>query len=327
MQTQPNQKQWVPQSSGTEASFRGISAVSARIAWASGTQGTVLRTLDGGTHWQALPVPGAEKLDFRDIQAFDASTACVLSIGPGEQSRIYQTKDGGKSWQRRFTNPNPKAFYDGFAFWDRAHGIAFSDSVDGAFPLLITNNGQTWKPLLPNVLPPALPKEGAFAASGTCIAVSGKKHVWFVTGGPAARVFHSPDRGAHWDVVTTPILSGKESQGIFSIAFLNERQGVIVGGDYSAPEAREKTAAYTNDGGKTWTLAQTFPRGFRSAVGFVPGTSPTLWVAVGTNGADYSHDGGQTWHPLGNHEHNALSLTDSQTGWAVGPKGKIFRLK
>lgn len=321
----PAVAQWQSQDSGTDADFRGLCAVSAQVAWASGTKGTVLRTVDGGKRWEKVSVPGAEALDFRDIQAFDAQEAFVLSIGPGESSRIYKTTDGGKHWRRLFTNPNAKAFYDGFAFWDRKHGIAMSDPVEGKFLLLTTDDGETWKPLIPKMLPPALPNEGGFAASGTCIAVSGKRDVWFVTGGPAARVFHSADRGVHWEVVTTPLLSGAPSQGIFSIAFQDKLNGVIVGGDYSAPQADEKNAAYTRDGGKTWTLAEINPAGYRSAVVCLQGTAPILWIAVGTSGSDTSRDGGKTWQPLDTDNYNAVSFVDSHTGWAVGPKGKIAR--
>ncbi|MCW3052497.1 MAG: oxidoreductase, partial [Chthonomonadales bacterium] len=189
----PPLAQWQPQNSGTDADFRGLCAVSAQVAWASGTHGTVVRTVDGGKHWEKVSVPGAEALDFRDIQAFDTQEASVLSIGPGEQSRIYKTQDGGKHWRHLFTNREAKAFYDAFAFWDHKHGIAISDPVEGRFPLLITEDGETWKPLVPDVMPPALLDEGGFAASGTCIAVGGRDDVWFATGGAAARVFHSAD--------------------------------------------------------------------------------------------------------------------------------------
>src|SRR5262245_5337144 len=212
----PALAEWQSQGAGTDADFRGVCAVSAQVAWASGTKGTVLRTVDGGKHWEKVNVPGAEALDFRDIQAFDAREAFVLSIGPGTLSRIYHTRDGGLSWQLQFTNPEPKAFYDGFAFRDRKHGIAVSDSVDGKFPLLATEDGETWRPLHPSTLPAALPEEGCFAASGTSIAVAGKSDAWFVTGGPAARVFYSRDGGANWDVTVSPVLSGAASQGAFS---------------------------------------------------------------------------------------------------------------
>ena len=139
-----------PQNSRTDVPLRGISAVSSKVAWASGAKGTVLRTLDGGTTWETLVIADADSLDFRDIQAFDQNTAFVLSIGPGDQSRIYKTSDGGRIWQRQFTNNDPKAFYDCFAFWDSTHGIAVSDSVDGKFPLIATSDGMTWNPVMAN---------------------------------------------------------------------------------------------------------------------------------------------------------------------------------
>src|SRR5258707_12071140 len=240
-----------PQNSKTDLQLRGISAVSGKVAWASGAKGTVLRTTDGGENWETLVIAGADSLDFRDIQAFDQNTAFVLSIGPGDQSRIYKTSDGGRIWQRQFTNNDPKAFYDCFAFWDSTHGIAVSDSVDGKFPLIATSDGMTWNPLVVKNMPAALPSEGAFAASGTCIATFGKNDVWFGTGGPAARVFHSSDRGKNWTVAETPILHGAPTQGELSLAFWTAKDGVAVGGDYKEPAKVEKTAAFTHDGGKT----------------------------------------------------------------------------
>src|SRR5690349_2832784 len=284
-----------PQSSGVDVQLRGISAVSEKVAWASGAKGTVLRTVDGGATWETLVIAGADSLDFRDIQAFDQNTAFVLSIGPGDQSRIYKTSDGGKIWQRQFTNSDPKAFYDCFAFWDSTHGIAVSDSVDGKFPLIATADGMTWNPVAVKKMPAALPNEGAFAASGTCIATFGQSDVWFGTGGPAARVFHSTDRGKNWTVAETPIIHGAASQGVFSLAFWTAKDGVAVGGDYKEPGKGEKTAAVTHDGGKTWTLASKPPQGYRSAVAVGAGHA---LVAVGTSGADISHDSGASWSPM-----------------------------
>jgi photosystem II stability/assembly factor-like uncharacterized protein len=320
----PAWAQWEPQMSGVDVQLRGISTVSQKIAWASGAKGTVLRTLDSGRHWEKLTVAEAEGLDFRDIQAFDDKTAFVLSIGPGEQSRIYKTADGGRHWQLQFTNRDPKAFYDCFAFWDRNHGMAFSDSVDGSFPLLAFD-GNDWRPLVPHTLPSALPNEGGFAASGTCIATAGKNDVWFVTGGLAARVFHSADRGKNWTVVNSSILSGAPTQGIFSITFWDSARGVIVGGDYNNPKNQEKNAAFTTDGGKNWTLASRGPQGYRSAVAFIPHTSPLILVSAGTSGSDYSLDGGRAWQPLDAEDYNAVSFSGPSAGWAVGPKGRIAR--
>ena len=316
----PASAQWQQQFSGTDVQLRGISAVSERIAWASGAKGTVLRTIDGGEHWTKVDVPGAEALDFRDIQAFDWDTAYVLSIGPGDQSRIYKTADGGRIWQRQFTNSDPKAFYDCFAFWDSKHGIAVSDSVDGKFPLVATSDGATWTPVAVKSMPAALPNEGAFAASGTCIATYGKNDVWFGTGGPAARVFHSSDRGMTWTVAETPIIHGAASQGIFSVAFLTRKYGVAVGGDYKNPEKTEGVAAFTHDGGRTWKLATHQPPGYRSGVDVVG----HMFVAVGTNGVDSSNTG-EGWHPLGKGNLNAISFARLTAGWGAGPEGMIFR--
>jgi photosystem II stability/assembly factor-like uncharacterized protein len=314
--------QWQQQFSGTDVQLRGISAVSDRVAWASGAKGTVLRTIDGGEHWIKVEVPGTEALDFRDIQAFDWDTAFVLSIGPGDQSRIYKTTDGGKIWQRQFTNSDPKAFYDCFAFWDSTHGIAVSDSVDGKFPLIATSDGMNWNPVVVKKMPAALPSEGAFAASGTCIATFGKNDVWFGTGGPAARVFHSADQGLTWTVAETPIIHGAATQGIFSLAFWTAKDGVAAGGDYKEPTKDEGIAAITHDGGKTWKLAPKQPKGYRSAIAV--GTSQSL-VAVGTSGVDVSLDGGNSWDSMFTEDLNAVSFAGT-SGWAVGPAGKIVTI-
>lgn len=312
-----------PQNSGVDVQLRGISAVSDKVAWASGAKGTVLRTIDGGATWERLAIVGAETLDFRDIQAFDQNTAFVLSIGPGEQSRIYKTVDGGKIWQRQFTNSDPKAFYDCFAFWDSTHGIAVSDSVDGKFPLIATSDGTNWNPVAVKKMPAALPSEGAFAASGTCIATFGKNDVWFGTGGPAARVFHSADRGQTWTVTETPIIHGAATQGIFSLAFWTAKDGVAVGGDYKEPTKDEGIAAITHDGGKTWKLASKQPKGYRSAVAVATWRS---LVAVGTSGVDVSIDGGNSWDPMFTEDLNAVSFKGDQ-GRAVGPIGKIVAIR
>src|SRR5215207_10339266 len=192
--------QWVAQTSGTTVRLRGVSAVSARVAWASGANGTYARTSDGGRTWAAGVVPGAEELDFRDVHAFDAETAYLLAIGEGERSRIYKTNDGGRNWTLQFQNRRAGAFYDCIAFWDARRGLAMSDPVDGRFLVLRTEDGgRNWKEIGASGMPPALAGEGGFAASGTCVAVAGKTDAWFGTGGPEGpRVFRSADGGRKW---------------------------------------------------------------------------------------------------------------------------------
>jgi photosystem II stability/assembly factor-like uncharacterized protein len=324
------------QPSITSADLRGVSAVSSDIAWASGTKGTYLRTTDAGKNWIPDHVPGAESLDFRAVVAFSADEAFLMSAGPGDQSRIYHTTDIGRHWQLEFTNTNPKGFFDSMVFWDRTHGVVLGDPIPDQtgkdagklkFELLLTNDGQTWTPIPPSQLTPAIEGEGAFAASNTCLAIlsnpvipsAARDHVgtgafaragqgearpnpqqslpdasksgasaplqpsqseaasapdasdpnlWFATGGRAARVFHSPDRGLTWQVFDTPIMHGPESAGIVSIAFRDPRHGVIVGGDYKHPEEDGPSLAFTNDGGQSWTLSQIFPQAYSSAVAY-----------------------------------------------------------
>lgn len=174
----------LPQAFGSESGLRGLSVVSGEVAWVSGTGGTVSRTTDGGETWQVQVVPGAEKLDFRDVEAFGASVAYLLAAGPGDASRVYKTTDGGKTWRQQAVNADAQGFWDAMAFWDERNGIVFGDPVDGQFRLLITEDGgETWRPLAPTGMPRALPREGAFAASGTCLVTGGTRDVWFATGG------------------------------------------------------------------------------------------------------------------------------------------------
>lgn len=320
--------QWILQTSGTTARFRGVSAASSTVAWASGSGGTYARTTDGGASWQSSVMPGASQLDFRDLQAVDANTAYLLSIGPGEASRIYKTTDGGRGWTLQFTNQNPKAFFDAFAFWDARTGIAVSDPVDGRFSVIkTTDGGATWKELTHKSLPPAIEGDGAFAASGTCIAVQGKKNVWFGTGGAAvARVFRSSDGGGTWKVAATPITAGNASSGIFSIAFKDSRNGVIVGGDYKKENETGNNVATTTDGGASWTLSRgSRPSGFRSAVAYVAGTRGPMLVAVGPSGSDYSVDNGASWVSLGGLGFHAVSFAGVDAGWAVGEGGRVAK--
>jgi photosystem II stability/assembly factor-like uncharacterized protein len=320
---------WEPQTSGTQVRLRGVSAVDGRVAWASGDKGTVVRTTDGGRTWKASTVPGAGELDFRDVDAFSASTAYLLSIGEGEKSRIYKTVDGGEHWTLQFTNRTPGAFFNAMAFWDERNGIAFSDPVEGYFLVVVTaDGGATWTPIPAEALPAALPGEAGFAASGTSIAVYGERDVWFGMGGSAARVFHSSDRGRTWTVATTPLATG-EGAGVFSLFFWNEREGIAVGGNYKRPEDPSGNVALTRDGGKTWSApTDARPPGYRSCVAQLRGAPGPTLVAVGPSGADLSVDGGKSWKPQGSTGFHAVSTARAGKGvWAVGEQGRISLLR
>lgn len=322
---QPPAADWQPQTSGVTARLRGVSAVSDRVAWASGANGSILRTVDGGVTWRPRPVPGAEKLDFRDIDAMSAGVAYALSIGPGDASRIYKTTDGGERWELQFANTDPYVFLDAMTFWGPDRGVAFSDSVDGRFVILTTaNGGRAWTRVTADRLPPALPAEGAFAASGTNVAMHRPNAVWIGT--TAGRVLRSSDFGRTWTIAATPIRTSA-SAGIFSIAFRDARHGVVVGGDYNRESEAVDNAAITSDGGATWTLVKERGlSGFRSVVAWVPGITRSL-MAVGPSGADWSSDDGRTWTPLAGGSFDTLSFAGrTRTGWASGAHGRISRL-
>jgi photosystem II stability/assembly factor-like uncharacterized protein len=321
--------QWQAQRSGTKASLRGLSVVNAQTAWASGTGGTVLRTTDGGRTWAALAVPGAESLDFRGIKAFDSETAVVMSAGQAEQgkARIYLTSNAGRSWQQVFSSSAPGMFLDAIAFWDRWHGIAISDPVAGGFVVILTDDGgKSWKQVASENIPAALKGEGAFAASNSCLAVQGKRHGWFGTGGGgSARVFISSDRGRNWRVVATPMVAGAPSSGIFSLAFRDDQKGVAAGGDYQKAATSSGNASLTSDGGKTWTAPGAGPSPlYLSSVAYIPGGASL--VAVGTAGWARSEDGGDHWVVHQDPGFNAVSFgRTADSGWAVGSDGRIAK--
>ena len=312
---------WEKEDSGSSAGLRGIHAVGGGVVWASGSGGTVLRSEDTGYLWQQCATPpGAAKLDFRSIWAWDALNVLILSSGPGESSRLYQTTDGCSSWKLLLTNPDAAGFWDGLLFLDRQHGLIYGDPAQATgrtdhvrFGLLETRDGgKTWSPA--TELQP-LPGESVFAASNSAMTTNGGL-VWLGTS--KARVLRTGDL-ITWQSAQTPLASGNDSSGVFSLAFRDQKHGIAVGGDYRKPEEAIGTAAYTSDGGAHWSVPRKLPHGYRSAVAW--DTNDRAWITVGNNGSDISYDDGVTWQWLDSGNWNALSLP-----WAVGPNGQIGKV-
>jgi photosystem II stability/assembly factor-like uncharacterized protein len=316
------QSAWRLEASGTEASLRGIHAVNSNLAWASGSGGTILRTLDGGRHWSACATPrDGAKLDFRAVWAWSARDAIILSSGPGTLSRIYRTTDGCRHWKRMATNADPRGFWDAMVFVSRRKGFVLGDPVDGRFVLLSTGNGgRTWKRSGAPGLRAQDSASGAFAASNTSLLARRRGPMFFGAGG--AWVYRqTPPHGGHhrsWTATQAPMAHQGPAAGIFSLGY-HAHTIIAVGGDYTRPAEPSGTAAWSHDGGKHWTAARTPPHGYRSAVAW--NATEQAWIAAGTNGSDISLDGGQDWQPLGNGSWNALSLP-----FAVGPEGRIGKL-
>lgn len=311
------------QHSGTDELLIGLHAVDENVVWAGGTGGTFVRTVDGGLTWHSDTVAGADTLQFRDVHALDSENAYLLSIGTGSASRVYRTTDGGTSWDLVFVNDIEEAFFDCLDFSPDGQGIAFSDAVGGRFPLATTSDGESWESRWG---PDAQPGEGGFAASGTCLLVLGDRTVLVGTGNAdVARVLRSDDGGRTWLASPTTLVAG-EGAGITTLAFRDVRRGAAMGGDLAQPDAYTNNVAITEDGGRTWRPA-THPT-FRGAVygsSYVPG-APTL-VAVGPNGVSYSHDDAASWSPADSLSYWSVDFVTPSAGWAVGPDGRIARLR
>jgi len=312
--------QWTLQQSHTTANLRGIHNVGKGVAWASGSNGTVLRTTDGGQNWQLCSTPaGSDKLDFRAIWAWDATNAIVMSAGPGDQSRIYRTADGCQTWSLELTNNKKDGFWDAMVFHDGKTGVLIGDPVLGRFDTY-TRRDDSWSVDASSCA--ANPDEAAFAASNSSVFVFGPDRFIIGTGGKSGpRAVLSPLLADRKDKkrclgVPVPLASGSETAGVFSLAFRDLSHGIAVGGDYKLPTASRGTAAWTVDGGHHWTAASKPPHGYRSSVAWF--LDKSIWIAAGTNGSDISYDDGKTWRPLDSGNWNGLSPP-----FVVGPNGRI----
>jgi photosystem II stability/assembly factor-like uncharacterized protein len=320
---------WQDVTTGTTAHFRGLSVVSRNKVWVSGytgAGGVVFRTLDHGATWQDVsPAGQPATLQFRDIEAFSANRAVILSAGTGTDSRIYRTTDGGQTWTLVFQNNEPNAFYDCMTFFNKRVGLAVSDPPDGLKFRIIktTDGGQTWNVVDPAGMPPALSGEFAFAASGQCLTSNHGHTAWLGTGGSAqARVFTSRDRGRTWTVSATPMNSGP-TVGINALAFKSQRHGLAVGGDFAAPTASPNNFAKTRNGGATWDLITGAPAEYRSGATWVNGHTA---IAVGLSGSDFSRNGGRTWTRFDNGSLDTVDCANPNACWASGANGRVAYL-
>lgn len=323
----PLQAQWVLQESNTSASLRGLSVVNARVAWASGSGGTVIHTVDGGTTWIVQTVPGVRAPDLRSIAALDEKTAVVAATS----GHIWRTDNGGRRWTLVYVPRDSAVFLDAIGFWEAQRGssaraLALGDPINGQFFVLISEDaGRSWHVAPSGSRPTAEPGEGAFAASGSAFITHGARNAWIGTGVRLARVFRTSDAGNTWAVSTAPLADATQSSGVFALSFADAMRGVAVGGDYDKAEERKGSAAVTLDGGITWVAATTLPNGFRSGVAIVPGTDGAVVVAVGPTGTDVSLDGGRNWTFADSAGFHAVRFAPDGSGFASGGRGRIAR--
>lgn len=258
-----------------------------------------------------------------EFRATAHTAADFFVLSAGSPALLYKTGEAGRM-ELAYEDRDPEVFYDAMAFWDDRNGIAVGDAMDGCLSILLTRDGGTsWRKLPCDSLPPALEGEGAFAASNTNIAIW-ERSCWIAT--TAGRIFYSPDLGAQWEVIQSPVAHDRPTQGIYSLAFADAQTGYAIGGDYTLPEEQIGNKARTTDGGSTWELvASGKSPGYKSCVQYVPGSGGADLVAVGFTGIDYSQDGGNTWERLSEEPFYTMRFLNDSVAVAAG-RGRLARL-
>ncbi|MEZ4720996.1 MAG: hypothetical protein R2813_03860 [Flavobacteriales bacterium] len=310
---------WEPIDPNTKSHLRGLDLAADGSAWASGTEGVVLRSLDSGLTWMTVPVPSAEDLDFRDIEAIDKNTAITLNAGDGVF--IYRTNDGGQHWQLVFSDTNRSLFFDGLDF-NGEFGMAYGDPIDNRLKLLRSvNQGVSWHWVEDDIIPKTLDGEAGFAASGTGIRL-GNSSIWIATGGGTEPRILRMSAYTGWQAISIPMVSNSTS-GIFSIAFADDERGIAVGGSYVDSTMNQQNAAYTEDGGLTWNTPESNPAGYRSCVAV---EQNGIAITTGRTGTDVSYDCGKSWTNISSEGYFSCAILGDRV-IGVGRNGKIGHMK
>ena len=302
-------------------SFRAISVVSDKIIWVSGSSGTIGKSTDAGKTWEWIKVPGYETKEFRDIEAFDEHTAVIMAVG--EPAVILKTENDGRKWKAVYTNATPGMFLDAMEFWNNESGIVIGDPVNGRFFVARTfDGGNNWRPLSFDKLPVAETGEACFAASGTNVTALSRGEACFISGGSKSRFFSKDSR------IDLPVLSGKQTQGANSVAVWYKNRKIplvaVVGGDFDQPQLTTGNCALSYDGGKTWTLPQTPPDGYRSCVEFI---SQDRLITCGITGVDISNDRGKNWKKISGHGFHVCRKAKRGKSIFLAGSGKIGKLE
>lgn len=308
--------------SGTKTSLRGLSVVTDNVVWVSGSNGTVGKSSNAGKNWKWYTVRGFEKSDFRDIEAFSANVAIVISIG--EPAYILKTIDGGENWRIVYENKTKGMFLDAMDFMNGREGIVVGDPIrDKAFIATTIDGGETWQELKDKSVRTDS-GEAFFAASGTNVRLFRNGEFFMVSGGRSSNLITNNNK------TTLPILQGKETTGANSIDVFDNGYGkksnhmIVVGGDFNADSLMEKNCFISSDGGKKWKEPKEPPHGYRSCVEYL---SKDDVLSCGLNGVDYSHNGGRTWDWISKEGFNVCRIARMGTAiFLAGANGKVGRI-
>ena len=302
---------------GTATSIRGLSVVDDRIIWVSGSNGTIGRSLDSGRTFNWMTVKGFEKTDFRDVEAFDETSAVIMGIA--EPAYILRTADGGGTWKVVYENKTKGMFLDAMEFWNLNSGIVVGDPVDGKFFIARTfDGGTTWRDIPAENYPRADSGEACFASSGTNIRKLNKQEAVFVSGGLRSHLFMRDKK------ISLPIIQGKETTGANSVAVKNSKTIMVVGGDFNAKDVTFKNCFITTDAGKIWAAPATPPHGYRSCVEWL---GKKNWVSCGLNGVDFSKDEGKNWQWISKESFNVCrKAKNGKAVFFAGGGGRVGKL-
>jgi photosystem II stability/assembly factor-like uncharacterized protein len=347
--------QWDLEDSHSTADLRGIDNVGGGVAWASGNNGTVLRTEDGGYLWQTCSIPpGAEHLDFRGIQAFDANTAIVMSSGKGDLSRLYKTTDGCQTWKLVWQNHVPDGFYD--AFWMNDFGreaMLIGDPVEDRFTVLRSKDGgATWTRDRSASLRLRGRSIAAFAASNNALGrglrgdgdTRGPGEDFFpgfVTGGKDGSFLverwegpsHSKARYGRglpggpppdWNWRSIPLATGTESTGAFALSLRSTGSPCEDCGFRAYWRLVTVGGDFAKPDERAGTAAFSVDGGWTWAASTTPphgyrsavayDPASKTWITVGPNGTDISTDDGKDWRAV--HPDPALhEAPDADRNW------------
>lgn len=308
----------------TESNYRGIAAVSDDVCWFSGAKGSVYR-IDTGVDGPIDCSPLAYgELDFRDIHAFSAQKAIVLSAGL--PAVILLTEDGGQNWREVYRNESEGIFFDAMDFWDDQRGMAFSDAIGQSLTIIETvNGGKSWQAIDASLIPPVHPNQGGFAASGTCLKTFGKGQVIIGLGGQEATILKSENYGKSWQRGFAPIDQGEASQGIFSFSFIDEKRIVAVGGDYRADSLSKDCISISENAGYSWKLSSesgiTLQAKYLSNIIAIDANQ---WFCTSRFGSYFTENSGKSWQSFP-FEFYSGSLAEKYI-WLSGAKGSIGRI-
>jgi photosystem II stability/assembly factor-like uncharacterized protein len=303
--------------SGRKISMRGLSGPNDNTVWVCGNNGQIGQSLDGGITWKWSVIKGYENTEFRDIEAFDATTAVVMGIA--EPAYILRTVDGGQNWARVFSDSSKGMFLDAMEFWNSQSGIVIGDPVKGRFFIARTfDEGRNWQGIPENYRPLADSGEACFASSGTNIRALNKAEAIFISGGLSAHLFIRDKK------IELPLGTRKESSGANSIAIKNKKTFMIAGGDFNEKDASSYNCIFTSDAGKNWQTPIEPPHGYRSCVVYL---RKKQWIMCGLNGVDFTSDDGKHFKLISKDGYHVCAKSKKgKTVYFAGGGGRIGKL-